>query len=128
MQLGCKSIAPCWAQTTNLLDCGPPLYHLSYQGLHVRSHKTLIGPKLKKAIWSSFSKRKQFYLPKFSILHGFMGGKSAFWGSFTPSATPRGKYGPSRSISHPQTLEIREFMAQIHCLTTRTKYHFLGQC
>ena len=57
---------------------------------------------------------------------GFRGGNGPFGAHLPPRLRLGGKYGPLRPISHPQTMENREFTARIHCFTTitRTKYHF----
>ena len=56
---------------------------------------------------------------------GFRGGNGPFGAHLPPRLRLGGKYGPLRPISHPQTMENREFTARIHCFTTitRTKYH-----
>ena len=58
---------------------------------------------------------------------GFRGGNGPFGAHLPPRLRLGGKYGPLRPISHPQTMENREFTARIHCFTTitRTKYHCL---
>ena len=61
---------------------------------------------------------------------GFRGGNGPFGAHLPPRLRLGGKYGPLRPISHPQTMENREFTARIHCFTTitRTKYHCPPPC